>query len=58
MRLTHKNRPQSFLDSYTPKNGITREGNYTAEYNRLRAEVQNTPKRPQWLEDLVKQWNA
>lgn len=58
MRLTHKNRPQSFLDSYTPRNGINREGNYTAEYNRLRAEVQNTPKRPQWLEDLVKQWNA
>lgn len=57
-RLTHRNRPQSFLDSYSSKNGIRGDGNYTAEYNRLRAEVQNAPKRPQWLEDLVKEWNA
>lgn len=54
-RLTHKNRPQSFLDTFH-SNGIYGQGDYTADYNRLRAEVQNAPQHPKWLQDIVNKW--
>lgn len=56
-RLGHRGRPQSFLDSYHPKNGIAGDGNYSDVFNRLKATVQNPPKRPAWLQDLINQWN-
>lgn len=55
-RLGHKGRPQSFIDSYHPKNGIPSEGNYSDAFNRLKAIVQNPKKYPTWLQDLINQW--
>lgn len=56
-RLGHKGRPQSFIDTFKQSNGIYAQGDFTNEYNRLRAEVQNAPKYPDWLQKIVDQWN-
>lgn len=57
-RLGHKGRPQSFLDSYT-KGGITHSGDYSNEFNRLKAAVQAPKlKCPDWIHDLVKEINS
>ena len=53
-RLGHKGRPHSFIDTYKRSNGIYAQGDFTNEYNRLRAEVQN--KKPAWIQELIKKW--
>lgn len=55
-RLTHKNRPESFIDTFKRSDGVYAQGNYTADYNRLRSKVQNAPQYPKWLQNIVKQW--
>ena len=56
-RLGHKGRPQSFVDTFKRSDGIYAQGNFTDDYNRLRTEVQNPPKYPDWLQKIVNQWN-
>ena len=57
-RLGHKGRPQSFVDTFKRKDGIYAQGNFTNDYNRLRSEVQNATKYPDWLQEIVDKWNA
>ena len=57
-RLGHKGRPQSFVDTFKRKGGIYTQGNFTNDYNRLRSEIQNTPKYPDWLQGIVNKWNT
>lgn len=55
-RLTHKSRPESFVDTFKRNDGIYAQGDYTSDFNRLRQEVQKT-KYPDWIQAIINKFN-